>query len=436
MSNYWCGGFKDDELIERLGAAAVRDRATTAELLAMIGEVEERRLYADHACHSMHRYCVRVLRMSEDVAIKRLRVARAARRHPQILDGIADGQLTVTGVKLLLPHMVEDNAARLLEAARGRTNKQIDRLIAEWFPKPDAPTVIWRVESVAAPAAEHAVAVASTGVTSDSSASSLLLGVESGPEVVAGTANSTEPLAARPVVPSNPAKPAQSMGPLSELARVAPLSVERYVIQVTVSQATHDKLREAQDLLGHAVPSGDVAELLDRALDALIEKHNKRKYAATTKPPAKGDDPSDPNLRPAAVRRVVRARDEGQCTYRDGAGVRCEARGKLEFHHRKTKACGGGYTVENLSLRCRTHNRRQADKDFGPEFMNGKVEAARAKRNARAKAQRPLPEGEPATAVAAREARARGLAPADVLQSREPATEAMAELDRLLERAG
>src|SRR6185295_18215578 len=45
---------------------------------------------------------------------------------------------------------------------------------------------------------------------------------------------------------------------------------ERYLVQVTISKSTHDKLRYAQELLGHALPSGDVARVLDRALDSLI----------------------------------------------------------------------------------------------------------------------------------------------------------------------
>ena len=45
-----------------------------------------------------------------------------------------------------------------------------------------------------------------------------------------------------------------------------PISSGRYALQVTVSEATREKLRHAQALLGHTVPSGDVAEVLDRAL--------------------------------------------------------------------------------------------------------------------------------------------------------------------------
>ena len=52
--------------------------------------------------------------------------------------------------------------------------------------------------------------------------------------------------------------------------QVAPLAPQCFTLQVTLDQATHDKLRYAQALLSHAISSGDVVEVLDRALDALI----------------------------------------------------------------------------------------------------------------------------------------------------------------------
>ena len=58
------------------------------------------------------------------------------------------------------------------------------------------------------------------------------------------------------------ARPASEPSPTS----IAPLAPERYRIQLTVSRQTHDKFRHAQALLRHAVPSGDAAEIFDRAV--------------------------------------------------------------------------------------------------------------------------------------------------------------------------
>ena len=54
----------------------------------------------------------------------------------------------------------------------------------------------------------------------------------------------------------------------AEYTRVAPLSLQRYGIQFALDQAGHDLLRQVQDLLGHEVPRGDLAEVIVRALQA------------------------------------------------------------------------------------------------------------------------------------------------------------------------
>src|SRR5512145_2838769 len=76
----------DDELLQRLNTLVARDRAITAALLAHLAEVDERRLYAPAGYSSMHAYCVGELRFSDDEAYKRIRVARATRVVPALLD--------------------------------------------------------------------------------------------------------------------------------------------------------------------------------------------------------------------------------------------------------------------------------------------------------------------------------------------------------------
>jgi uncharacterized membrane protein YccC len=53
-------------------------------------------------------------------------------------------------------------------------------------------------------------------------------------------------------------------------ARLLQVSAQRYEVRFTASAETHDLLRRAQDLLGHAVPSGDLGQVFDRALALLV----------------------------------------------------------------------------------------------------------------------------------------------------------------------
>src|SRR3990172_6557537 len=65
----------DDELLHRLLELTQQSRRVEADLIAHIGEVDHRRLYARNACSSMFSYCVEVLNLSEAESYFRIAVA-------------------------------------------------------------------------------------------------------------------------------------------------------------------------------------------------------------------------------------------------------------------------------------------------------------------------------------------------------------------------
>ncbi|HUQ02276.1 MAG TPA: hypothetical protein VM261_07240 [Kofleriaceae bacterium] len=153
-----------------------------------------------------------------------------------------------------------------------------------------------------------------------------------------------------------------------------PLAPERFGLQMTIDQETRDKLERAKALMRHRNPSGDLAVVLDAALDALLTKLEKQKFGVTDRPrPAKAPSAdADPTYIPAEVRRAVYERDKGQCTFSSVEGMRCTERGSLEFDH-STMVCRGGQpTVEGLRLRCHAHNQHAAEQSLGEDFMRGK----------------------------------------------------------------
>src|SRR5207248_3128272 len=113
-------------------------------------------------------------------------------------------------------------------------------------------------------------------------------------------------------------------------ARMKPIAPERYALQLTISASAHDKLRHAQELLRHTGRASE-AEVLERALDALIRELQKAKFAATERP-GKPRGSRNPRCIPAHVKRAVHERDGGQCTFTGASGVRCESR-SVEFDH-------------------------------------------------------------------------------------------------------
>jgi hypothetical protein len=149
---------------------------------------------------------------------------------------------------------------------------------------------------------------------------------------------------------------------------IAPLAPERYRIQLTVSRETHDKFRRAQALLRHALPSGDAAEIFDRAVTLLVDQLERQRFAQTERVRATKPGPGASRHIPAAVRRAVWRRDGGCCAF-VGTEGRCGERAFLELHHVEPYAVGGAATVENIELRCRAHNAYEARVFFGPDVV-------------------------------------------------------------------
>jgi hypothetical protein len=164
------------------------------------------------------------------------------------------------------------------------------------------------------------------------------------------------------------------------------LAPERYRVQFTIGQETHEKLRCLQALLRREIPDGDPGAIFDRALTALLEKVEKTKLAAAVKPrpsrlirpaadkevckpalPSRHVPPALPSRTvPREVKREVWGRDAGPCAFVSSTGRRCTERSFLEFHHIQPYAKQGPATVANISLRCWRHNQYEAELIFGP----------------------------------------------------------------------
>jgi 5-methylcytosine-specific restriction endonuclease McrA len=337
-------GLSDHDLLTRLLALAGKEREATVELVAHLAELDSRpSVYAAKGYGSLFNYCVEALRLSEDATCNRISVARACRRFPAILEALADGQMSLTSVRMLSPHLTDENWRTVLARAGGQSLREIEALIAELAPRPDVPSSVRKLPATAVlPPADSPVQASETAVTAPSTPS-------------IGTLLSSPP-ARRPVIEMT--------------------SPERYRIQFTIGKESHDKLRRLQALLRREIPDGDPAAIVDRALTLLLEKVERKKLAVVAKPrPARpirpGTDTQDwrtiPSSRdiPDDVKRASWRRDGGQCAFVSADGHRCTERTFLEFHHVIPYAKGGRATVDNISLRCRRHNQYEAELVFG-----------------------------------------------------------------------
>jgi 5-methylcytosine-specific restriction endonuclease McrA len=121
-----------------------------------------------------------------------------------------------------------------------------------------------------------------------------------------------------------------------------------------------------------SVPDGDLATIIEEAVTEKLERLESKRFGKTNAPrKTLTETNTSPKSRhiPAAVKRAVYERDQGQCTYVAPNGRRCSERHRLEFHHGKPFGRGGDHRVENVHLMCRAHNGYFADRDYGKKKM-------------------------------------------------------------------
>jgi hypothetical protein len=369
---YTLSRVSDDVLLRDLAALVAGDRLTTARILAHIAEVDARRLYAPAGYPSMFSFCVEELRLSEDAAYERIRAARAARRFPALFVAVAEGRLHLTAVCRLAPHLTAENAKELTQAATHRCKSEIEAMLARRFRHSGTPAPMQVVRAI--PCAPHPQLVPEP--VGDAGRSDARLVPEPAREAACGAQVALT----------------KADGTAGEPATPSP---ERFLLQLTIGKATHDKLRYVQALLSHAIPSGDVAQVLDRALNALIGQEEQRKFGARARLERNGNgrgsrpraaDGRSAGVRsagagkryiPTRIRRAVWERDGGRCTFVSPRGHRCTARHLLQFDHVVPVVRGGTATVQGLRLLCRAHNQYEADRVLGAGFMNRRRPEAR-----------------------------------------------------------
>src|SRR5688500_17792082 len=140
----------DREVIARVHDAVRDERAATARLIALLMELDTRRLYLGEGCSSLFTYCTQVLHLSEHAAYNRIEAARIARRFPEILERLVDGSIHLTAIRLLAPTLTTENHRALLDAARHKSKRDIEHLLAQLNPQPD---VAPHIRKLPAPAA-------------------------------------------------------------------------------------------------------------------------------------------------------------------------------------------------------------------------------------------------------------------------------------------
>ena len=345
----------EEKLRRRLHALAWGEKQTLVGFLRHLDEFDQRRAYAPLGYPSLFQYCVREMAFSEDEAYLRIQAARLSRKYPEVLVMLGRGEMHLSGLAKLAPHLTPMNARKLLEDARGRSKREIERIIAGLgtvSPRKDDIRFLPPAPSGPKLQEEGPQAPLALGSDGDFGAQ----GVASSPAPSAGDG------------PSGVAYSVQlPMEPAERLARISFTASERLI----------RKIQRVRILLSHKHPAGRLEQLCEDAFDALLARRDPERRVAVS-PSRAADIPSAKKRSRRISRRLkdlVWHRDGGRCVFVGSAGNRCPATEWLEFDHVRPFALGGSSEdPSNIRLLCRTHNTHAARQIFGPGPWSRKAE--------------------------------------------------------------
>ena len=323
MSNRYClGGVGNAELLASLSGLVKRSDELLSDLLAHLAELDERRLFLGLGFPSLFAYCTVSLGMCESSAGRRILAARVCRKLSGAFARVADGELNLSALCAMSPHLTSENAEELAALCSRRSRREIEKLLAARFPRADVRDSVRRIEALSADR---------FGVhfTADSEFLELL--------------ERARALASHRL-------------PAGDMAEVIKLGLKAFIGEAEKQRFAVGRTprRKTERMQGGGPTHGG--------------------RDGESRPP--GGCAGEPKRRlkrtryvPAAVAREVYERDRGQCSFLAADGRRCACRAFLELDHITPWAVGGASSVANLRLRCRAHNQAHARAYFGVQFI-------------------------------------------------------------------
>jgi 5-methylcytosine-specific restriction endonuclease McrA len=296
----------------RLADLLSREHIALADFLVALSEFDRAGAYRRLGFANLFDNLLRELKMSRGAAHYRKVAARLVARFPEVVEPLRDGRLCLTSIVPLAMVMTERNRAEVLPRFFHCSKQEAKEVAVGIMPAAVVPkrTVVTEIP-----------------VPVNSAAS----------PVHPGELSATPP------------------GPVRDPARtvVEPLTSTMSRLHLTVSRQFVGKLRKAMAGQSHVQPGATDEQVLEAALDLLLAQQERRKASV-----------------PARVKREVRQRDGGKCTWPLADGGTCGSTVRTEIDHVVPRGRGGPSTTANCRVLCDVHNREAARAVYGDAHMD------------------------------------------------------------------
>ena len=337
------------ELIGQLEKLVAQEKETTSEIIRNLAEVEIRKLHLELGYSSLFDYVTKGLGYSESAALRRIKVARAGAKVPQIFNYLAEEKVSLSALDVSSGVLIKEDGVKVLEELKGKTREEAECVAASFSP-----------------------------VTPQSTKDKIKKIVISSPDPETDLFFQSEEF------------------PTNSLRIRSGGKLEKFKISFSVGEEFMEKLKRAQDLMFEGNPDDLLLEnFFGEALDLYVQKHcPKEKLKRREEREAKKEQQADTEISstskdntrsqpltryiPSAMRDKVLQKDNYQCSYVSLNGTRCRCKTTLEVDHIKPFGIGGKTELDNLRVLCASHNLHAARKVFGAEFIAARIEHKKA----------------------------------------------------------
>jgi hypothetical protein len=392
-------------LRDLIAALLRKEQAAMAEFLVALADFDRRRGWEALGHANLFAFLHVELRLSKSAAFYRKSAAGLLQDFPEVIEPLRDGRLCLSTIAELAKVLTEENRATVAPRFFGLSAREAQELVAELQPRgvPSTRMVVTRVLRQSAPLPASVTQPLLTFGPAVGFAPPVSFAPEPDPQV------ETSP---NVVPPSRvlTSELANGGGPgVATRDQIVPLTADLRRIHLVVSKQVVKKLETAREGLSRSIRGATVEQVLEAALDLLLEKQAKTRgqvkrprslASATATPPTPATPPilatpptsstgqyrqgpgresaempstalhltltapevitAPPMHRrqgpreaiPAAVKRAVWARDQGRCTWPLASGGRCDSTHLLELDHVNPWARDGRPTEANLRLLC------------------------------------------------------------------------------------
>lgn len=355
--------------------AAERFKASEAELLSILQDLDALKGFRQFGCISLLDYALKRLGLSLAVSLNLINVARKSVEVPELKTEIERGGLSVCVARKLVPVLTPENQEGWIAMAKRLPVRQLEKEIARVRPEEATPE---RVRYVSESRASVSLGLDETALQAvrrvqDLESQRLRRHVTMEEAISAMSAAYLEK--------HDPLEKAKRAVRRLEAKSKAATDPEAKAVARAEAEAVTVGHSAALEPSGQSVLSGGsdgtvVAPLSEAELESIVENkirsvlayvHSRASNSHVTwhVPVRRGaHSASSGDVRSASRRsaliaassHAVRLRDQGRCTHVDDNGVRCEHRRWLHVHHVVPVSHGGSDEVENLTMLCSGHH--------------------------------------------------------------------------------